>query len=181
MIELKHGIHTVLFFDKPNFDFVEKESLFRKKINHNEFFSLLAEDERELYVRFYWQSDEDNSPYGDHLERLRTRLQAQGIRLVSIKTNKDVDIAILNDMSTMLFDIDDSSMRPAKIILCSGDNAFSINVGIAKRRLNISTTVISGRDHCAEALKEVSDEIIFVEDMVGNNENLLLVPSASNE
>lgn len=181
MTELKHGISTVVFFDKPNLDFVEKRSLSGKKINHNELFSLLAKNERELYVRFYWRSNEGDSPYGDHLERLRTRLQARGIRLVGIQTSEDVDQAIFNDLSTILFDTDDSSTRPAKIILCSGDKAFSNIIGIAKRRLNISTTVISGRDHCAEALKEASDEIIFIEEMVSNNENLLLVPPASNK
>jgi len=181
LTELKHGIYTVLFFDKPNFDFVERESLLGKKINHNEFFTFLAQNESELHIRFYWRSNEDDSPYGDHLERLRTRLQARGIRLVSIQTSKDVDQAILNDISTILFDTDDRSTRPGKIILCSGDKAFSVIVGIAKRQLNISTTVISGRDHCAEVLKEVSDEIIFIEEMASNNENLLLVPSASNE
>jgi uncharacterized LabA/DUF88 family protein len=184
--EEKRGMYTILFFDKPNMDFVEKETL-GQKINHDEFFGLLAakEEEKEgkgeFHIRFYWQSNEDESPYGKHLKQLRIKLQAQGIRFISIETGKDVDIAMLNDMFTILFDVDDGSRRPKKIILCSGDKAFSVILGAAKRRFDIPTTVISGRDHCAEVLRNVLGETLFVEDMVRDNEELLLGSSASIE
>ena len=134
MVEEEYGI-TVLFFDEPNMYFVEKESLAGKKINHNKFFAFLAKNEKELHVRFYWRPDEDESPYGMHLKQLRVKLQAQGIQFTSIETDKDVDIAIINDMIITLFD---SSTRPKKIILCSGDKAFSVILGLAKDVLMFS-------------------------------------------
>lgn len=176
MLEEKHGI-TVLFYDRPNMEFIEEQVLGRK-INHNEFFTFLAKDEEELHVRFYWQSNEDESPFGTHLNRLRKKLQPKGIQFTSIETDKDVDIDILNDMITALFD---SSVIPKKIILCSGDKAFSIILGTAKRRLDIPTTVISGKNHCAEVLKDVLYKTIFVEDIVSDNENLLFDSSHSIE
>ncbi|XOB40998.1 MAG: NYN domain-containing protein [Candidatus Nealsonbacteria bacterium] len=174
MSEEKHG-RTILFFDKPNMDFIEKENL-RRKINHNKFFAFFKKEKEELYVRFYWQSNEVESPYRKHLNLLRVYLRAvYGIRLISIETNKDVDIAILNDMLTILFDVDDNSQRPKKIILCSGDKDFGAVLGLIKRRLNnVQITVISGKKHCSEVLEKISDETIFVEDMVKDNENLLL-------
>lgn len=180
MSEKRCGMHTVLFFDKPNIDFVEEETL-GQKINHDEFFTFLAEDEKELHVRFYWRSSEGESSYRKHLKQLRINLQAQGVRFESVETDKDVDIAMLNDMFTMLFDTDDSSTRPAKIILCSGDKAFSVILGAAKRRFDIPTTVMSGKNHCAQVLKIVLYETIFIEDIVGRNENLLFNSSDSNE
>lgn len=179
MTEEKYGI-IILFFDKPNMDFIEKEDL-RRKIDHNKFFAFLREKGKELHIRFYWQSNKDESPYRQHLKALRLNLQSQGIRFVSIETDKDVDITIINDMTTVLFDVDDSSRRPEKIILCSGDKDFSVALGVAGRRFGVSITVISGRNHCAEVLKDVSDEIIFVEDMVSDNEELLLGSSNSIE
>lgn len=180
MIELKSETHTVtvLFFDKPNMDFVEKG--LDRKIDHYKFFTFLAQNENELHVRFYWRTDENeySSPYTGHLKQLRINLQAYGVRFESIETDKDVDIAILNDIFTILFG---RSTKPAKVILCSGDKAFSIMLGEAKRRFDIPTTVISGKNHCAEILKIVLDETIFIEDIIRENENLLLNSSNSNE
>ena len=175
--EKKYGT-TVLFFDKPNMDFIE-ESL-GKKINHDEFFVFLAKNEEELHVRFYWRSNENESesPYGIHLKQLRIKLQAQGIRFESIETDKDVDITIMNDMFTILFN---SFTRPKKIILCSGDKDFSVILGAAKRLFNITIVVISHESHCAEVLKQIFDKTIFIEDMINNNENLLLDSFDQNE
>ena len=181
MSEEKDGMTgiTVLFFDKPNMDFIENETL-GKKINHDKFFTFLAKKEKELHVRFYWRSSEDESPYGMHLKQLRIKLQARGIRFISIETEKDVDIALMNDMFTILFDVNDSSARPEKIILCSGDKAFSVILGTAKRRFGIPTTVISSKSHCAEVLKEVLDETIFIEDMDSNEDLFLKDPNPIN-
>ncbi|XOB42480.1 MAG: NYN domain-containing protein [Candidatus Nealsonbacteria bacterium] len=181
MSEEKHG-RTILFFDKPNMDFIEKEDL-RRKINHNKFFAFFKKEKEELYIRFYWQSNEVESPYRKHLNLLRDYLLAvDGIHFISIETDKDVDIAILNDMLTILFDVDDNSQRPKKIILCSGDKDFGAILGMTKRRLNnVQITVVSGENHCSETLKDISDEIIFVEDMVKNDENLLLGSSGPIE
>jgi len=176
--EEEDGI-TILFFDKPNISYVEEETL-GQKINHEEFFTFLAK-KRELHVRFYWRSNESESSYGVHLRQLRINLQAQGVRFESIETDKDVDIAMLNDMFTMLFDTDDSSAKSANIILCSGDKAFSVILGAAKRRFDIPTTIISGKNHCAEVLKKIAQEVIFIEDMVDDNESLLLKPFESEE
>ncbi len=173
MSEEEDGI-TILFYDKPNIDYVEEETL-GQKINHEAFFTSLI-DKGELRVRFYWRSNESESSYGIHLRQLRINLQAQGVRFESIETDKDVDIAILNDMFTMLFDTDNSSTRPGKIILCSGDKSFSVILGAAERRFDIPTTVISGKNHCAEVLKKIAQKVIFIEDMVGDNESLLLKP-----
>ncbi len=177
MSEEKYGI-TVVFFDKPNMDFVE-EAL-GGKINHDKFFAFLAENEKEkeLHVRFYWQNND--SIYGKHLKQLRVKLQAQGIRFISVETEKDVDITMMNDMFTMLFDVNNNSLRPEKIILCSGDKAFSIILGAAKRRLGISITIISGVNQCAEVLKQIFKDTIFIEDMINNNKNLILDSLNSN-
>lgn len=161
-------------------DFIEEEGLGRK-INHDEFFTFLAENEKELHVRFYWRSGEEESSYTIHLKQLRIKLQAQGIRFESVETDKDVDITIMNDMFTVLFDTDNGSRRPEKIILCSGDKAFSVILGAAKRWFDVPTTVISGENNCAEVLKKIAQEIIFIEDIINKNENLLLNSFDSNK
>jgi len=177
MLEEKYGT-TILLFDEPNIRFVEEKSLGGKKIDHNKFFAFLAEKEEELLVRFYWRPNKNESPYGKHIGQVREKLQAKGIGFISIETEKDVDISMLNDMFTMLFDVSHSSRKPKKIILCSGDKAFCVILGAAKRKLGVSTTVISGRNHCAEILKEILDEVIFIEDIVKENEGLLLNSSS---
>ena len=172
---------TFVFFDKPNMRFTLK--ILGKKINHDAFFSFLAknenENEKKLQVCFYWQSDgNEESSYGKHLNQLRMKLMAKRIRFESVGTDKDVDLTIINDI---FFALISGFPRPEKIILCSGDKSFSVALGMAKEIYSIPITVISGEKNCAEVLKNIAQEIIFIEDMINNNENLFFNYSNVNE
>jgi len=73
----------------------------------------------------------------------------------------DVDLIIAND-------IDDYASEPgiSKIVLCSGDADFAPFLLRAKKKFGKKVVVVSGKEELSEKLREIADEVYFLEDII---------------
>ncbi|MDI6603522.1 MAG: NYN domain-containing protein [Patescibacteria group bacterium] len=166
---------TFVYIDSENLAAVEE----KEKVNWKSFFNHLLSERKEAKIFFYWsyseRLEEKSKPFERFLVRLRNQVEGPGIEFIEIKVPtiekvdssgkisrvSKVDLAIVCDMAAHLLYND-----PVKeIILGSGDGDFYKLLKAAKFSKKAKITVISRKERCAQELRDIADEVHFLEEI----------------
>jgi hypothetical protein len=185
--KLEEKKKRVVLIDNPNLSRIEGEVGIEGRINTIEFCKLLARDkEKDTHIFYYYRPTEitraegEENPFLGFLDFLHDRLwrelAKQGISLVVFPAirNKE-DAMIIQDISILMFEREWLLLKNEveEIVLVSGDGGFSRILELVKEK-KIRVKVVAGKERCARALREVADEICYIDDLLEKHPELIL-------
>jgi len=177
-LELTEKITRMILVDSDNLLGTKRE--IEERLDEIEFLKFLANNQKsQIYYYFVPRqitllAEEAKDPFVGFMEflfnELRPALEKKGHFFKTFISRDNIDSKIVTDIARLLLR---GKKDIKEIILISGDGDFAEILELAKEE-GIKIIVVAGKKTCSRKLKEVAQEVFYVEDLIGEHSELIL-------